>query len=139
MPDEIYDRQNDYIGSGLAFPLQISVQGGVQISSSTQNIEESIIIILRTDLGERVYRPNFGSRLSELVFEPLNVQTLMLIRLYVEEALKMWEPRIILKEVRADPDPVRGRVDIEIVYQPKNSPDTRSLVYPFYLSLPGER
>lgn len=138
MPDESYDRQNDYIGSGLAFPLQVSVQGGVQISSSTQNIEESIIIILRTDLGERVYRPNFGSRLSELVFEPLNVQTLMLIRLYVEEALKMWEPRIILKEVRADPDPVRGRVDIEIVYQPKNSPDTRSLVYPFYLSPLGE-
>ncbi|HEY9850961.1 MAG TPA: GPW/gp25 family protein [Leptolyngbyaceae cyanobacterium] len=139
MPDENDDRQNDYIGSGLAFPLQISVQGGVQTSSSTQNIEESIIIILRTDLGERVYRPNFGSRLSELVFEPLNVQTLMLIRLYVEEALKMWEPRIILKEVRADPDPIRGRVDIEIVYQPKNSPDTRSLVYPFYLSPSGER
>ncbi len=139
MPDENDDRQSDYIGSGLAFPLQISVQGGVQTSSSTQNLEESIIIILRTDLGERVYRPNFGSRLSELVFEPLNVQTLMLIRLYVEEALKMWEPRIILKEVRADPDPIRGRVDIEIVYQPKNSPDTRSLVYPFYLSPSGER
>ena len=93
------------------------------------------MIILRTDLGERVYRPNFGSRLSELVFEPMNVQTLMLIRLYVEQALEMWEPRIILKEVRADPDPIRGRVDIEIVYQPKNSLDTRSLVYPFYLAI----
>jgi phage baseplate assembly protein W len=93
------------------------------------------VIILRTDFGERVYRPNFGSRLSELVFEPMNVQTLMLIRLYVEQALEMWEPRIILKEVRADPDPIRGRVDIEIVYQPKNSLDTRSLVYPFYLAL----
>jgi phage baseplate assembly protein W len=64
----------------------------------------------------------------------MNVQTLMLIRLYVEQALEMWEPRIILKEVRADPDPIRGRVDIEIVYQPKNSLDTRSLVYPFYLA-----
>ena len=96
------------------------------------------MIILRTDLGERVYRPNFGSRLSELVFEPMNVQTLMLIRLYVEQALDMWEPRIILKEVIADPDPIRGRADIEIVYQPKNSLDTRSLVYPFYLSLEGK-
>jgi phage baseplate assembly protein W len=136
MPEDnyYYPPQKDYIGAGLGFPLQVNVQGGVQLSTGTPNIEESIVIILRTDLGERVYRPNFGSRLSELVFEPMNVQTLMLIRLYVEQALEMWEPRIILKEVRADPDPIRGRVDIEIVYQPKNSLDTRSLVYPFYLA-----
>ncbi len=139
MPEDYYYYQpEDYIGAGLAFPLQVNVQGGVQLSSNTQNIEESIVIILRTDLGERVYRPNFGSRLSELVFEPMNVQTLLLIRLYVEEALEMWEPRITLKEVRADPDPVRGRVDIEIIYQPKDSPDIRSLVYPFYLSPASE-
>ncbi|GAB1542733.1 GPW/gp25 family protein [Scytonema sp. NUACC21] len=134
MPEEIdYLQEPDYIGAGLAFPLQVNVQGGIQISADAPNIEESIIIILRTDLGERVYRPNFGSRLSELVFEPLNTQTLLLIRLYVEEALEMWEPRIILKEVRTDPDPIRGKVDIIIEYQPKNSPDIRSLVYPFYL------
>jgi len=137
MPEDnyYYPPQKDYIGAGLGFPLQVNVQGGVQLSTGTPNIEESIVIILRTDLGERVYRPNFGSRLSELVFEPMNVQTLMLIRLYVEQALEMWEPRIILKEVRADPDPIRGRVDIEIVYQSKNSLDTRSLVYPFYLAI----
>ena len=137
MPEDnyYYPPQKDYIGAGLGWTLQVNVQGGVQLSTGTPNIEESIVIILRTDLGERVYRPNFGSRLSELVFEPMNVQTLMLIRLYVEQALEMWEPRIILKEVRADPDPIRGRVDIEIVYQPKNSLDTRSLVYPFYLAL----
>jgi len=133
--DNYYSPQEDYIGAGFGFPLQVNVQGGIQLSTGTPNLEESIVIILRTDLGERVYRPNFGSRLSELVFEPMNVQTLMLIRLYVEQALEMWEPRIILKEVLADPDPIRGRVDIEIVYQPKNSLDTRSLVYPFYLAL----
>lgn len=133
--DNYYYPPENYIGAGLGWTLQVNVQGGIQLSTGTPNIEESIVIILRTDLGERVYRPNFGSRLSELVFEPMNVQTLMLIRLYVEQALEMWEPRIILKEVRADPDPIRGKVDIEIVYQPKNSLDTRSLVYPFYLAL----
>lgn len=132
--DSSYLQASDYIGAGFAFPLQVNVQGGIQLSAASPNIKESIMIILRTNLGERVYRPNFGSRLSELVFEPLNTQTLLLIRLYVEEALEMWEPRIILKEVRTDPDPVRGKVDIIIEYQPKNSSDTRSLVYPFYLS-----
>ena len=125
----------------LPFPCASTfraVQGSVQLSSDAPNLEESILIILRTELGERVYRPNFGSRLLELAFEPMNVQTLLLMRLYIEEALELWEPRIILRDVRTDPDPIRGRVDIEIIYQPKDSYDIRSLVFPFYLLPPGE-
>jgi len=133
MLEDFDDRIPDLIGSGFAFPLRVNVQGSIQLSSAAPNIEESIVIILRTGLGERVYRPDFGCRLTELVFEPLNIQTLLMIRLYVEEALETWEPRIDLIEVRTDPDPIRGKVEIEIVYQPKDSPDSRSLVYPFYL------
>jgi phage baseplate assembly protein W len=126
-----------YIGQGISFPLKTSVQGSLQLSAEGQNLEESIYLILRTNLGERVYRPDFGSRLSELVFAPLNTQTLLLMRLYVEEALEAWEPRIDLEAILTDPDPVRGRVDITIKYRPKNSYDSRSLVYPFYL-LPAD-
>lgn len=126
-----------HIGSGISFPLKTSVTGNLQLSAEGQNLEESIHVILRTSLGERVYRPDFGSRLSELVFAPLNTSTLLLLRLYVEEALDAWEPRIELDEILTDPDPVRGRVDITIKYHPKNSHDSRSLVYPFYL-LPAD-
>jgi phage baseplate assembly protein W len=125
------------IGQGIGFPLRTTVQGGLQLTAEGQNLEESIHLILCTNLGERVYRPDFGSRLSELVFAPLNTQTLLLLRLYVEEALEAWEPRIDLEEILTDPDPVRSRVDITIHYRPKDSPDLRSMVYPFYL-VPGD-
>lgn len=121
------------IGRGIGFPLKTNMQGSLQLSAEDQNLEESIHLILRTAIGERVYRPDFGSRLSELVFAPLNTQTLLLLRLYVEEALEAWEPRIDLDEILTDPDPLRGRVDITITYHPKGSHDSRSLVYPFYL------
>lgn len=133
MPDAFNTQDRDYLGRGWAFPLNISVQGGINLSSEDQKVRQSIWIILRTGLGERVYRPGFGSRLSELAFSPLNTDTLLRIRLYVREALETWEPRIILNEVRADPDPVRGRVDIIINYRLKDIPDIRSFVYPFYL------
>jgi uncharacterized protein len=122
-----------HLGQGWAFPLRVNVQGRVQLSGLVQNIEESIQIILRTQLGERVYRPDFGSRLSELVFAPMNMQTLLLLRLHVQEALTRWEPRIVLDDVRTEPDPGQGYVDIVVEYHPKDSPDSRSLVYPFYL------
>lgn len=123
----------EHLGKGIGFPLRTNVQGSLQISIADRSIEDAIQIILRTNPGERVYRPDFGCRLGELVFAPLNTQTLLLLQLYVREALEQWEPRIILEEILTDPDPVRGRVDIQIIYRVKEQPDLRSLVYPFYL------
>ncbi|MDZ8188757.1 MAG: GPW/gp25 family protein [Nostoc sp. ChiSLP02] len=134
----VYGRDRAYLGTGLAYPLRLNVQGGIQLSREEQKVKESIWIILRTGLGERVYRPNFGSRLSELAFAPLNTDTLLRIRIYVLEALEVWEPRIIIDEVLTDPDPVRGRVDITINYRLKDRPDIYSFVYPYYLVSAGE-
>jgi hypothetical protein len=133
MPYRFDTQDRDHLGRGWAFPLNLNVQGGIKLSYEEQKVRESIWIILRTGLGERVYRPGFGSRLSELAFSPLNTDTLFRIRFYVREALEIWEPRIILTEVRTDPDPVRGRVDIIINYRLKDFPDIHSFVYPFYL------
>jgi uncharacterized protein len=55
------------------------------------------------------------------------------IRLYVIEALEIWEPRIEIDRVETEPDPVRGRVDIIVNYRLKDYPDPHSFVYPFYL------
>ncbi len=134
MPTPYDGSQNPYIGAGIAFPISTNVQGSIQLSNGTSNLEESIYIILGTRLGERVYRPSFGSRLSEIVFEPMNVSTLSLIRQYVREALEMWEPRITLKNIILDPNSHSGRVDINIIYEPKDTHDVRSMVYPFYLT-----
>ena len=133
MPNPLYDKPREYLGRGWAFPLQLNLQGGIKSSSEEQKIRESIWIILRTSVGERVYRPNFGSRLSELAFAPMNSETLLQIRIYVLEALEVWEPRIIIDEVRTDADPVRGKVDIIVNYKLKDYPDIHSLVYPYYL------
>jgi len=126
-------QHRNYIGTGWSFPLRMNLQGGLQLSTAERNIEESIMLILSTNLGERVYRPLFGSRLSELTFAPMNTQTLLLLRLYTQEALVMWEPRIVLDALRTDADPLRGRIDVIIEYYIKETHDSRSLVYPFYL------
>ncbi len=135
---EISNKQpRDYLGRGWVFPLQVNLQGSVQLNSDVPNVEDCIRLILGTRLGERVYRPDFGSRLSELVFAPMNTQTLLLIRLYVEEAIEMWEPRIVIDGIYTEPDPTKGRVDIMIQYHPKDSYDSQSMVYPFYLLPPS--
>lgn len=125
--------KDEYLGRGWTFPLKNNLQGGIQLSSGEKDVKEAIQIILRTQLGERMYRPDFGCRLSELTFAPLNTRTLFQIRLYVQEALEIWEPRIDLEEIELDSDPVAGRVDIIINYRLKQTYTPQSIVYPFYL------
>ena len=137
MPEFSQNKGRDYLGRGLVFPLKVNLQGSVQLNSDIPNVEDCIRLILGTRLGERVYRPEFGSRLSELVFAPMNTQTLLLMRLYVQEALEMWEPRIIVDGIYTEPDPTKGRVDILIQYHPKDSYDSQSMIYPFYLLPPS--
>ena len=50
--------------------------------------------MLPTAPGERVMRPQFGCRIWELLFEPINANTLGLMGEAVREALGPWEPRI---------------------------------------------
>ncbi|BAY60029.1 GPW/gp25 family protein [Calothrix brevissima NIES-22] len=134
----VYGQPRDDLGNGWAFPLRLNLQGGIQLTSEEEKVKESIWIILRTGVGERVYRPNFGSRLSELAFAPMNNDTLIQIRMYVLEALEVWEPRITVDRVITEPDPVRGRVNINIIYRLKDNPDINNFVYPFYLLPPNE-
>jgi hypothetical protein len=131
---------HEIIGRGWTFPLKINSQGGIALTSERNEIEQAMVIILSTEIGQRVMRPTFGSRLHELVFAPNNQHTLALARRYTEEALRMWEPRITNLDIKVRPDETpakESRLLIEINYQVKATNDKRSLVYPFYL-LPEE-
>ena len=127
------NRRDEYLGRGVSFPVRMNQQGNVEFSFGSQNIQESILLILLTEIGERLYRPNFGCRIHELSFAPLNTETLSLMRIYVQEALDLWEPRIIVEDVTAKPFNRTGKVDITIEYRIKGSYDRTSMVYPFFL------
>jgi len=127
------------VGSGWAFPIQIDHQGGLALTNERDEIVQAMRIILMTAQGQRVMRPTFGCRIHELLFQPNNVETATLAEIYVEDALRMWEPRIEVMEIRAERDPERGNtMMIAIEYRLKATKDRRSLVYPFYL-IPEEQ
>ena len=128
-------RDREYIGQGLAFPLQVNPQGGIALASGEHDVEQAIRIILSTAPGERVMRPEFGCRIHELIFAPQDAATESLVVYYVEEALAQWEPRIDVQEVDVSADPGRdGALLVEIKYRVKDTHDERSIVYPFFLS-----
>ena len=124
-----------FLGNGLSFPLRTDARGQVVLVTGSEDIDQSILIILRTRPGERVMRPTFGCRASELLFEPRSASTVSLLQNYIFEALRMWEPRIDVLNVNvSDEGGDVGVLLTEIEYQIKATHDTRSLVYPFYIA-----
>ena len=127
-------KSKEFLGQGLAFPLQVNARGEIALVSGEHDIEQSIGVILGTRPGERVMRPEFGCRASELLFEPRNSATETLMQQYVEEALRRWEPRIDVQWVRVLTDNAQdGAVVVEVNYLVKATHDERSIVYPFFL------
>lgn len=125
-------RNKAFLGSGLAFPLQVNSRGEIALASNEVDIEQAIQIILGTRRGERVMRPEFGCRVHDLIFEPRDASTAGLVSSYVEEALKFWEPRIQVIRVETYLDDANdGAILVEIEYLVKATHDQRSIVYPF--------
>jgi phage baseplate assembly protein W len=69
-----------FLGRGWAFPVSLEAGGQVSLAEYEEDIRQSIRLILETNPGERVMRPDFGAGLHALAFEPLNTTTLALAR-----------------------------------------------------------
>ena len=128
----------DVVGSGWAFPPTVDARGRIALARQERDVEEAIMMILLTPVGQRVMRPEFGCRIHDLIFAPNDATTIGLATYYVEDALGMWEPRIQVREVKVAPDTSNsGRLLIDIRYEIKATHDERALVFPFY-RIPGE-
>ncbi len=133
------DKENEYLGQGIAFPIHLNPSGKVGIANGEEDIEQAIQIILGTIPGERLMRPEFGCRVHELLFAPNDLATEELIIYYIEEALERWEPRIEVQAVKVTDQLTQdGALQIEIYYQIQDTHNERSIVYPFFLMGPEE-
>jgi len=127
-------RNREFLGRGLAFPLQFSPRGEIALANGERDIEQAIHLILSTVPGERPMRPGFGCRAWELVFAPISSATVSLMTDYVTEALRFWEPRIDIDQVEVYRDPARDSgLLVHIHYTIKSTHDPRSIVYPFFI------
>lgn len=128
----------DFVGSGLAFPLQLAPTRNLALASGRTEIEQAILLILSTAPGERPMRPDFGCGIHDYVFAPANSTTAGQLAHEVRIALERWEPRIDVEDVAATVDgDEEGRLWIVVSYAIKGTYDPRNLVFPFYV-IPSE-
>ncbi len=130
------DALNDpgFVGRGFRFPMGVDHRGAIALTSGPDELDGSIRVVLSTAPSERVMRPGFGCRIWDLLFEPVNANTIGLMAQAVRESLAQWEPRINVESVDVTPDGNDSAlVHILVGYRVRATNDRRNLVYPFYV------
>ena len=128
------DSEKAFLVVGWAFSVCLDQNGAVSTAAYDEDIRQAIRIILGTNQGERLMRPDFGSGLNAFLFEPVSIATMLLVKKRVEDALIDWEPRIDVLSVNVTTDSSeRNKLLIDVEYKVRVSNTVANLVYPFYL------
>jgi uncharacterized protein len=120
------------LGVGWAFPPEAVTDHRFEWRWGAALVRQSILIILDTEPGERVMRPDFGCGLRRYLMEPNTPATRAAIAREIETALRAWEQRIVVGtvDVTATEDPSTVLVSISYTLVRDQSVDTVQVAVP---------
>ena len=90
---------------GIIFPFRQSTSGKfLALSEQTDDeIRSNLIHLLLTRKGTRYYLPDFGTRLYEYIFEPLDGETFENIKSEIQESVSKYIPNLIIQNITIEP------------------------------------
>ena len=125
---------NSFLGTGWGFPPAFNKsKKSVEMLSGEEDIMSSLRILMTTSLGERVLRSKYGSKVSNMVFEPMDSSQRAVLRQHLIDSIYLYEPRIVPLDVIVEMDTLQGRVDIDIQFRIVATNNRRNFVFPFYV------
>jgi len=112
----------------LVHPMTNDIVGRADVDA----INGSVINIIKTQKGERVFQSEFGSTIYHSLFEPMITETRVILTAAIEEAIRTFEPRVTLRGVDVQADPDRNGYSVTIAYTPIN--DGSPVTLDFFLN-----
>ena len=122
-----------FLGRGWSFPPRFDGKlGQLETVEMEEDVKESLFVLLSTKLGERPTNPDFGCKVHELVWRPLNAATIFLIKEAIHYAVAHFEPRIEIEDIHVDTDEKAGTIFIHLDYTVTKVNVRTNIVYPYY-------
>ena len=80
-------------------------------------IARSVRNIVFTVPGEKFFDEDFGSRISQSLFENINDISANIIRNEIKSSLRLYEPRVNVREVEVKPNFEQNEFNVTIIYE----------------------
>lgn len=115
MADVDFLRTRQYCDLSLSFGLN-PVTNDVITVTGDEAVKRAIKNLLLTITGEVPFFPNFGSRISQLLFEPIDPITTALLQSELLATVSAYEPRARIQSLLVTPTPDENRYQVDIVF-----------------------
>lgn len=104
---------------GVFFPFRDSLQGDyLRLTQSTnEEIRADLLHLILTRKGSRYYLPDFGTRIYEFIFEPMDGPTFDAIKADVRQAVDKYIPNLQINDISIKPyvetEPLPGEINYD--------------------------
>ena len=115
LTSRIRARQSLYSDFDLSFIANPN-NGDITIKKDIDAIKQSVKNLVFTDLHERPFQPNLGSRVRGLLFELTDVWTALDIQDEITMTIENHEPRVELIDVEVTDESDKNRVRVVIIF-----------------------
>ena len=99
------------------------ITGDVAKVKNTTSVKRGIHNILMTENSERLFQPEIGSGLKNLLFEPMTDLTTQLLEDEVRSAIDAWENRAQVISIEVFPEEEYNRYRVAVIFRIINNPD----------------
>ena len=102
----------------LSMSFKFNPLSGDLITLKNENaIARAVRNIVSTTPGEKLFDPDFGSSVGEILFENVDDITAVSIQDEIRNCLNNYEPRVDLVDVNVDPNFDENQFDVLITYR----------------------
>ena len=102
----------------LSISFKFNPLSGDLIALKNENaIARAVRNIVSTTPGEKFFDPDFGSSVSEILFENVDDITAISIQDEIKNCLQNYEPRVEIIDVKVDPNFDENQFDVVITYR----------------------
>ena len=102
----------------LSMSFKFNPLSGDLITLKNENaIARAVRNIVSTSPGEKLFDPDFGSSVSEILFENVDDITAVSIRDEIRSSLTNYEPRVELIDLEVEPNFDENQFDVLITYR----------------------
>ena len=125
--DRFVEDQDTRVSVGIDFPFGRVPNGDGYFKTTKttiDSIKNNIKLLLQTNQGERLFQPNLGMNLRNLLFEPMTEDLTIQIENNIVDVFERWLPFVELRNINVERRNEANQTKINIEFNIRRAPNS---------------
>ena len=125
--DRFLEDQDTRVSVGIDFPFGRVGNGDGYFKTTKTTVDaikNNIKLLLQTNQGERMFQPNLGMNLKNLLFEPMTEDLTIQIENNIVDVFERWLPFVELRNINVERRNEANQTKINIEFNIRRTPNS---------------